>query len=147
MSVSAIGRKLTESEIDFIRRVSAGLRLGQNELARRAEIDKGYLSSILNRKAACTRAAPAKMAGGLGLDTISILEAPLSLLRVSQCSSKSLLPSPDISVSLRVFKTSSPLLLLFRRVVAHCQSDLNDVSRTLRTVFLCEFGQDIPPYR
>lgn len=61
----------------FVRRAAAGLRLGQNELAERAGIDKGYLSAILNRKVPCTRAAIAKIAAGLGMDTIGIIEAPL----------------------------------------------------------------------
>lgn len=75
--VSTVGRPLTEGEAAFIRRAAAGLRLGQNELAQRAGLDKGYLSAILNRKVRCTRAALAKIAAGLGMDTIAILEQPL----------------------------------------------------------------------
>lgn len=75
--VSAVGRPLTEGESAFIRRAAAGLRLGQNELAQRARMDKGYLSAILNRRVQCTRAALAKIAAGLSMDTIGILEQPL----------------------------------------------------------------------
>jgi len=70
-------RPLLEGEAAFVRRSAVGLRLGQNELAQRAGLDKGYLSAILNRRVRCTRAAIAKIAHGLGMDTIAILEQPL----------------------------------------------------------------------
>lgn len=76
-AVSSVRRTLTGGEAAFIRRAAAGLRLGQNGLAQRAGLDKGYLSAILNRKVPCTRAAIAKIAAGLGMDSIAVLEEPL----------------------------------------------------------------------